>query len=257
MAHGGRLTGISALHEAGAWLLDPPAVVHVAVPPHASRRSPVGVVLHWEASSWSRDVATVGLGDALVRAVFDESLERSVPCFDWAFATGRLDHFGFEELLLRLPAAAESIRAWVDPNAESILESIARVRLLRRGWRVRSQVRVGDTGRIDLVVEDAIAIELDGRTFHESSFEADRRKDLAITEEGRHAVRLSHSMLRTAWPQVERAVEAALTARRLAGIGGVPPTAPHAKRRRPARRARNTSDPRDTPEYPDLPRVGR
>jgi very-short-patch-repair endonuclease len=84
---------------------------------------------------------------------------------------------------------------------------------------VRSQVRVGAFSAIDLVVEDQIALELDGRAFHEATFEADRRKDLAITIEGRHSIRISRRILRESWTDVERAIAAGLAARRHGDAG--------------------------------------
>ena len=149
----------------------------------------------------------------MVRVALDEALEVAVPCFDWALATNRLDVIGFEAVLLRLPPAVRPIREWVDRRSQSVLESTARVRLCSRGWRVRSQVRVGDLGAIDLVIDDHVALELDGRSFHESTFETDRRKDLAIAQEGRHAIRVSTRMLRDSWSEVEGAIGAALAVR--------------------------------------------
>jgi very-short-patch-repair endonuclease len=95
-------------------------------------------------------------------------------------------------------------------------------------------VRVGELGAIDLVIEDQVALELDGREFHESTFEGDRRKDVAITSEGRHPIRVSHSMVRSEWASVERAIEAALRARRhpaATGFSGVAPDEPCGHRR--------------------------
>jgi very-short-patch-repair endonuclease len=178
----------------------------------------------------------VNFGDALLRAALDEDVEVSAPCFDWAFASGRLDLMGFESIMRALPVAGRSIRDWVDPDSQSVLESVARVRIRKRGWTCRSQVRVGDSGAIDLVIEDQVALELDGRAFHESTFESDRRKDLAITLEGRHALRVSKPMLLEAWPQIEEAVGLALAARgRSVGITGKESLRPRGNRRSPGR----------------------
>lgn len=210
---GGLVTGASAMDLMGAWLPAHPKVLHVAVPPSTGRRPHVaGVRFHWgDQRQGARGVAS--LVDSLARVVLDEDLETSVCCLDWALSTGRLDRIDFESIWLRLPRSAHSVAEWVDPRSQSILESVARVRLCRRGWRVRSQVRVGELQSIDLVVEDAIALELDGRRFHESTFSTDRRKDLQITIEGRHAIRLDAPLLFGAWSLVEEAIAAALAAR--------------------------------------------
>jgi very-short-patch-repair endonuclease len=47
------------------------------------------------------------------------------------------------------------------------------------GFRVQEQVRVRGVGRVDLVVEDAVAVEADGWQYHQSrdAFERDRARD--------------------------------------------------------------------------------
>lgn len=230
---GGRLTGASALADMGAWMLRPPRRVEVAVERGSARlRADAGAVLHWsDDRSAPSSPAVVGLGEALVRVVLDHDLEVSVPCVDWALHHGLLDRLALEQLTLALPVGARSIRAWIDPDSQSLLESVARVRLLRRGYRVRSQVPVG-LGAIDLVIEDEVALELDGREFHEHRFERDRRKDLAITEQGRHSLRVSYRMLCDEWPSIERAIDAALRAR---GVrkSAIPPVEPRGARHAP------------------------
>lgn len=232
---GGRLTGASALFELGAWMLDPPARVSVAVPAHSSARpADARVVMHWEDPCGPPTMPGVAaLCDALVRLALDEPADVSIPCFDWALATGRLDRVDLERVLLRLPPATRLLAEWIDLRSQSMLESVARVRLLSSGWSVRSQVRVGELGSIDLVVEDQIALELDGRAFHESTFERDRRKDLEIAIEGRHSIRISFSIVRDSWPDVERAITATLAARRHGdgGKSGVPRALPSRKLR--------------------------
>jgi very-short-patch-repair endonuclease len=230
------LTGLSALHVMGAWMRGRPSRLHVRVPRTAARlraHDPGDARVHWGPLRDSPQThALVGLRDALLRVVLDEDLEVSVPCFDWALASGRLNRFDLETVLAALPRSARSFGRWLDPHSQSLLESIARVRLLRRGWHVQSQVRVGDLQSIDLVVERHVALELDGRQHHEARFEQDRRKDLVITTEGRHCIRVSARMLYTEWPAVERAIEAALGARRHgdSGTSGNPIAVPRARK---------------------------
>ncbi|MEO8095691.1 MAG: hypothetical protein ABI632_12290 [Pseudolysinimonas sp.] len=235
---GGRLTGISALKAMGAWVWTEPSVLHVALARGASPRRPAGPRerLHFKADDGrGGSLSLVDLPLALGRVVLDEPLEEVVPCLDWALSTGRLDRFGFEELLLRLPRDARTLRAWVDDRSQSVLESVARCRLQSAGWSVRSQARVGELGAIDLVVEDLIALELDGREHHLTAFESDRMKDVQIAIEGRHSLRVTSTMLRRHWPSVELAIQAGLAARRRgdAGNSAVAPSAPRGSRVRP------------------------
>jgi len=74
-------------------------------------------------------------------------------------------------------------RAWVrrmaSGTAESPLETLARAALVMSGFRVEAQVVVPGVGRVDLVVDDEVAVEVDGWEFHQGreSFERDRARD--------------------------------------------------------------------------------
>jgi very-short-patch-repair endonuclease len=222
---GGRLTGISALAAMGAWVLDTPEL-HVSVPANAARlrnqwdrrtrlnvASTRGVTLHWE----EPDVATrgtsvaVGLMDALYRAVLDEEVETAVAVIDWALRTGQLDDIDFERLISALPLNRRSIRELVDPLCDSLPESLARTRLRLDGHHVVSQVAVGDLESIDLVVDDLVAIEIDGDEHHRDRFEKDRAKDVTITIARLHVLRPSARMVFRQWDRVARAIDVALS----------------------------------------------
>jgi hypothetical protein len=222
---GGRLTGISAIVQAGGWILgDHP--LHVSVPDNAARlrsqrnrrvrfdmSARAGVVLHWDGIGVVErgTAASVGLSDALYRVVLDEDLETAVAALDWALRTGALDLVDLESLILRLPGDHRFIRAWVDEHCDSLPESLTRTRLRLRGHAVTSQVRLGDLERIDLVVDDCVGIETDGEEFHLTRFERDRRKDLNITIENLYALRPSARMIFSEWDLVLLAIETAIS----------------------------------------------
>jgi very-short-patch-repair endonuclease len=237
---GGRLTGMYALVALGAWAY-PTFPLHVSLPRNAarqrsqwSRRVAItrlarrGVVLHWDEDDVvSRGTATsVSVMDALYRAILDEPLEVAVAALDWAFTSNRMDLVDFERLMLRLPAWARAIRFFVDWKCDSLPESVSRTRLLLRGLRVRSQVRVGEFEEIDLVIEECIGLEVDGHEYHRDRFELDRRKDLKITLERLHALRFSYQMIFTMWPTVLAAIEIVLEERGVplpSGNSGISP----------------------------------
>jgi hypothetical protein len=81
------------------------------------------------------------------------------------------------------------------------------------GWRVETQVALGDVQRIDLLVEDTAAVEVDGAEFHRDRFEQDRSKDLDITMMGWHSIRASARAVFYDWDRVERAITTALARR--------------------------------------------
>jgi very-short-patch-repair endonuclease len=241
---GGRLTGLSAIARMGGWVWIAPSHLQVAVPNNAARvpaSARVGTDIHWEGAAAFVDATTtsVSVAQALFRVVLDEPLDVSVACIDWALHSGRIGWFELESLILQLPRGAQSIRHWVDGRSQSVLESVARVRIRALGWSCEPQVRLGDFEAIDLVVENHVAVELDGREFHQDAFEADRVRDLRVTIEGRHCIRVTKSMLEKHWPLVAEAIAAALRARRPAAGGNsgqlprTPHRTPHASNRRP------------------------
>lgn len=218
---GGRLTGISAIRDWGGWVLvEHP--LHVSIPQNAARlrsqwnrRKPIGVRrgvrLHWdprvvfdEGTSWH-----VGLVEALKRVVMDEDLETAVAAIDWALHTGRLDALDLERLILELPVHKRWIRDWVDGACESLPESLARTRFRIAGHNVRIQVALGRQ-RIDVVVDDIVGLEINGKQFHADTFEEDQQKNIDITIAGFHAMSVSAKIVFYDWDHFLRAVEIAL-----------------------------------------------
>ena len=224
---GGRLTGASALQGAGAWMRDV-SQLHVSLPRNSARlrsqwnrRKALtaarkhGAVPHWDPDAVHRrgTRTSVDLRDALLVFLLDAPFEEAVAVLDWASRTSQIGIAELESLVARLPVRLQGILGWVDPQCDSYPESIARTRLRMRGYNVTSQVPVGWLERIDLVVEDHIAIEVDGEEHHRDRFHKDRLKDLQITIEGRHGIRISVPMIRHGWDDVLAAIAAALGAR--------------------------------------------
>ena len=260
---GGRLTGISALIAAGAWVRGR-FPLHVSVHDNAARlRSPwnrflrwdkagtPAVVLHWDDPFVARrgTATSVHLLDALLRVVLDERVETAVAALDWALSTNRIDRIDFERLVMQLPAELRPINRIVDDRCGSIPESEARVALLARGHSLRSQVPVAHTKQIDLVVDEEVGLEVDGKEHHRDRFESDRAKDLDITLAGMHAIRPSAQMVFHDWQRVLAGIEIAIAARTGSPFGnsGPQPVNPVLKPGFPRRRRRRT--PR-VPEFP-------
>lgn len=256
---GGRLTGISAIAAMGGWVLGSHDL-HVSVPDNAARlrtqqsrfrrlnlAAPAGVTVHWD----SRDVGTrgsamsVGLLDALHRVLTDESRERAIAAVDWALRSGLIELFDVEQLLL---AAPRSFRIEdFDPDCQSLPESLARTRFRDAGHTVRSQVPIATGERIDLVVDEIVAVEVDGREHHTSTFVRDRVKDLNETIEGYVALRPPATTVFDDWDLVARAVDAAIVGRR-----SVPTFGNSGLARR--KRARRQQKPRQSAASPEFPK---
>ena len=227
---GGRLTGISAIIAMGGWVLGEHPL-HVSVAENAARLRtqqnrhrridvcfPAGVVLHWDRQDVADrgDATSVGLLDALHRVVCDEALEVVIAAVDWALRSGLIDTLDLEGLMLRVPRSRRIPIDWFDVACDSLPESLARTRLRLEGFTVRSQVLLQTGEPLDLVVEDSVAIEVDGREFHENAFVRDRRKDIHATIEHFHALRPPAAMVFGEWPLLLAAVRVALVERSVA-----------------------------------------
>ncbi len=261
---GGRLTGISAVQQAGGWVLGRHPL-HVSVPDNAARlrsqtnrrvrfdhEAPDGVELHWDGeavgecgTAWSVDIC-----DALHRVILDEDLETAVAALDWALHTRAIDRIDFESLLLSLPGDYRELGRWVDDLCGSLPESLSRTRLRLRGHRVESQVAVGALRSIDLVVDDCVGLETDGEEFHLDRFESDRSKDLDITIARMHGLRASARAVFRDWDRVLLAIETAVSTHVDALAFGNSGQLPCDAVRVPGNRRRRRLRPRKSPEFP-------
>ncbi|WP_157887410.1 glycyl-tRNA synthetase [Frondihabitans sp. PAMC 28766] len=215
---GGRLTGASALAQLGAWAWRHSPQISVSVPANASRlRRKRRVRVVWDrfevqerGSAWA-----VSLTDALREAIVEVGFEEGVAALDWALHEQRVTMDDVAEIVRTLPDDVQQIVDWVDPLCDSFLESVARTRLRKAGYHVRSQGQLPKRKRIDLVVEEVVGVETDGQEHHLETFESDRRKDLSIVVDGRIPMRLSYSMVRDEWESIEEAMGFAVAMHRL------------------------------------------
>lgn len=94
-------------------------------------------------------------------------------------------------------------------NSGSGNETIVRLRLERVGFRVEAQGYVPGMGHEDLVIEDCVGLDVDGRRWHESEdrFANDRDRDLHVEGFGRHTLRLRASHIYASWPHTLAVIE--------------------------------------------------
>jgi very-short-patch-repair endonuclease len=220
---GGRLTCRSACDELGLWSRSD-GRLHVAVPATAARlRSPDdlsrlldsrnGVVVHWTlADHRAATRFRVTALQCLLDLAACESADYLVAAADSALRRGSITRRDWMDALESFPARVRA-HAWdVDPASESIIESLARVRLHQRGVRLRTQVPIARGIRVDLLVGARLVIELDGREFHAGteSFDRDRRRDARLSALGFRVLRFSYHQVVREWPRVQASVLAAM-----------------------------------------------
>lgn len=228
IANRGKLTGASALATLGIWDADDKRV-HVQLPAHCdgSRRmllTPIaaftpprfaatGFVRHWmrerapdgNAPAWRASVI-----DALLVVAAVSSAEQFVACVDSAIHLGELSRAGLPILESLLPERMRPAMRLVNGYAESGLETLARLRLGPFARTIRVQVKIsgigrfGGQGRVDLLIDGWLVIELDGDEFHDPA--ADRKRNALLVRLGYRIHRFGYDQVMDGWPEVEATV---------------------------------------------------
>ncbi|MCI2238907.1 hypothetical protein MN205_10415 [Kineococcus sp. TRM81007] len=190
----GALTCASAARAHGLELLEPPGAPHVRCP-RGSRLTHPRAVVHRRRPAGARvvDVLTAVLDCA--RCL---SLPEAVAVCDSALRRGLLDADDLAAPVGRLHRADPRARlvAHADARSDSLLESIVRVELRERGLRVELELQVAhdEVGRVDLLVDGWLVVELDGYAFHadRAAFRLDRRRGVELARQGRVVLRSTY-----------------------------------------------------------------
>ncbi|MGN6744343.1 MAG: endonuclease domain-containing protein [Amnibacterium sp.] len=138
--------------------------------------------------------------------------EMTVAALDTALRLRLLREVELPALAALLPAHLRAIVAAADRRCESGLESIARFRLQRLGLLVQPQVEIPGLGRVDLLIQGRLILELDGKEYHGGKFEEDRRRDAVGARQRYRTLRFTWAQVLFDWPTVEAAVLGALAA---------------------------------------------
>jgi len=196
----GLLTCRSAAARWGLPLVRQSTVVHVAVPRDRGARRPgdlpPGTVVHREVRVRPSGLAlTVPPPVALVHLARCVPAVETVAALDAALRTGLVTR---AELAAQLPsrgrfAFGRLLRA-SDGRSQSIAESFVRVGLRAQGLTGEPQVLLDGVGRVDLLVEGVVVVELDGFAHHSdrTQFGEDRRRDRVVRSLGLHALRFTY-----------------------------------------------------------------
>jgi very-short-patch-repair endonuclease len=224
---GGRLTGISALPLLGVWQ-PPDARLHVVVPRNAARlRDPdhrfdrlldrPDVHVHWQEPERVKErllrfEPVAEPLTALLHAIECCADELAVAVLDSALQTLLITPADRERIRAELPRHRRALIDLLDGRAESGGESVVRYRLRLAGYRVEVQVRIQGVGRVDLLVEGRLVLEIDGRQFHDGAgaFAEDRRRDLALSAQHLGHLRLTYRQIFDDWPACLAGIAAAL-----------------------------------------------
>ena len=189
---GGVLGCISAAESFGLWH-PPDARVHVHFDRARSRRREAGSVQHWWPTVDARVSTRTSLADCLAHVVRCQPRAIAVAVIDSALHAGVASHDEMDAILERVPMRHRLPVSMLDARSESGIESLVRVALVDAGLACAPQVVIPGVGRVDLVVEGRVIVEVDGRRWHQGEQSRDYARDLAALAAGLGVVRVDYA----------------------------------------------------------------
>lgn len=206
---GGAVTCVSVLRLSRVWAGHDDRL-HVVVPPTSS--PPVAsdeTRYHWTSSRYGfASPAMVSPAEALWQGIHCLPEEDAIAALESAIHEGFLSVDEVMRVAGAAPARlADGIRRLVT-NSGSGNETIVRLRLQRAGFHVESQPFVPGMGHEDLLVEDCVGVDVDGRRWHgEDRFAIDRDRDIHVEGLGRRALRLRPAHVHVTWSHTLAVIE--------------------------------------------------
>jgi len=203
---GGRLACVSAAVELGLFAFDH-SHTHLHLDREASRlRSPQtrfrplaelprdGVQLHWWPLIDAADgnEFCVGVTDALVQIIRCQEPRFALAALDLALHERRIRPRDLDVIFAQVPAAHQFLRPKINARSEAGQETVVRQLILDAGLRCEIQVSIDGVGRVDLLVEDCVVVEVDSQGFHKEwdQHVRDRTRDLLLAERGYLSLRV-------------------------------------------------------------------
>lgn len=214
-----RITCISALRRAGVWAGTDHSL-HLQLSPHGAGARPAftrtgrRIHLHWVRPRFSAGTSSwlAAPIDAVWQAIHCLDEEHAIACLESAAHEGYLTQQALRRVCARAPGRLQAGIKEMESTADSGQETIVRRRLRHVGYTVRAQERIpGLPYDQDLIVDDCVSIETDGRKWHgPERFEADRERDLHLEGMGRRALRLTNRAILDEWDTTLATIERAV-----------------------------------------------
>lgn len=210
-AAGGAVTCVSVLRAHGVWA-GQAGGLHLQVPRTSSARPAAGIHLHWATPRFGLHTPWQATRlQALWQAIHCLDEENSIAALESAVASGFLPEPMVRRLTMGAPRALHDGIGLMTPGSGSGNETIVRLRLQRAGYRVTVQGAVPGLGRQDLVVDDCLGLEVDGREWHVGDqFAIDRDRDVQAQGLGRRTLRLRAAHIYGSWPTTLAVIDRAV-----------------------------------------------
>jgi very-short-patch-repair endonuclease len=211
IAHGGALTCASVLRAHGVWVLPPADGLHVWLAPgqHALSHRDCTCTSHYYSGDPPLGEASIEI--ALVHLYKCAGAEAFFAAFESAWNLGMLS----TRTRMRVRAALPNRSRWLvdlaQPDADSGLESLLRLRLHLLGIRLDCQVTIHGVGSVDFVIAERLIIEADGKGNHEGELRhKDLVRDAAASRLGYETLRFDYAQIVHDWATVQAAILGAL-----------------------------------------------
>ncbi len=179
----GRRTCLSKAKKLGLWVIKEPERAHVAV---AHGRPVPGCVVHRVSGGQS-------LMDILRQCVKCGTEVEALAVLESAVVLGKYTIPRLRKAFSgRKDAAARAVIDLIDPQSQSIAETVGRYHMRKAGYNVQGQYFVKGVGHLDLLVEGILGVETDGETYHNTpdGWEEDLRRDNLLVVRGLWCLRI-------------------------------------------------------------------
>ncbi|MGL4257902.1 MAG: DUF559 domain-containing protein [Microbacterium sp.] len=210
--HGGEVACVSALRAHGVWVLETRGRLHVWLGGKGRRHTHKNCrcIDHHDAGGAAFGIAPVAL--ALVQAAGCCDGETFFAAYESAWKKGMLSRTDREWIRRTVPARTRWLVDLARPDADSGLESLLRLRLIRLGVALECQVSILGVGRVDFVAAGVLIIEVDGRENHDGASlrHKDLVRDAAAAALGYETLRFDYALVVHEWHTVEKAIVARL-----------------------------------------------
>jgi very-short-patch-repair endonuclease len=209
---GGRVACTSAAGLRGLWVIDD-GCLHLAIPENHAGVARDGLPrlrVHWTRRRVDprSDLVALESGlDMLMHIAACQPSDLAVATFDSAMNKGLVSPAELAELASGYGGRFANVVALASPLAESGLESLTRVRLLRDGIRCREQVVI-DGHPVDLLIGDRLIIQLDGKQHLEDPVQLarDRAQDRRLRRMGYTVLRFGYADVVYRWEAVREEI---------------------------------------------------
>lgn len=215
-AHGGALACVTAAKHLGLWVVETEPHTHVWMRPGAHRRHDdgCGCIEHWDDGPPSDAFGVPSIPRVLRQMMGCLGVEAFFVALESARRQQRITTAGLEWLRRNTNAAGRRAIALSRSDADSGLESLLRWRLRAYGLRIRTQVKIDDVGRVDVLIGERLIVETDGQGNHDghSHRHRDLVRDAIAAALVYRTLRFDYALIVQDWERVEAAIIGAIVA---------------------------------------------